>query len=263
MTAFRRLLSYVPGLYQPYSHLLLENESAHSHVHLHNFLSVIWPEGCPAARFLLKIKNSDGAELARKVVHLEPLGVLSAPVHSVFPALVDFPTMGTLSVRLKSDRKIRKYARSRHKGLVRFPSPFWMQYSSSNGSDAYVHSVGTDHSDVRLIDLVLNMISRTTHRGGCWESSRTYEMQTNESIDIFLLNQNRSSIRQNIKLVRNDKTVVFSKSVDVGSGGVTCVSFKSERPESVFLKIDKLSTSNSKPYVLVRSANEMFSLTHG
>ena len=47
------------------------------------------------------------------------------------------------------------------------------------------------------------------------------------------------------------------------SGGVTCVSFKSEGPESVFLKIDKLSTSNSKPYVLVRSANEMFSLTHG
>ena len=88
-------------------------------------------------------------------------------------------------------------------------------------------------------------------------------MQTNESIDIFLLNQNRSGIRQNIKLVRSNRTVAFSESVDVRSGGVTCVSFKYEGPESVFLKIDKLSTSNSKPYVLVRSANEMLSLTHG
>jgi hypothetical protein len=260
---YRRFLRFIPCRYQPYSHLFIENGEIESRIHIHNFLSIIWPEGQPSAMFVLTLKDTYGRELAQELVVVRPFNVFSDSIRNVFSNIDNFPSYGTLTVRLKADQRVRKYARSCSQGLVYFPSPFWMQYSSTSGSQAYVHSVGSEHTNPSRFDLLLNKLTNEKHVGPVWESGRVFEMHPKDSIDIYVLNQSSKRLSQNLKILNTDDVLVFSGTEFVDAGGVRCFSFFFDMPESIYLRIENLSNSNSKPYILIRSNNDKFALTHG
>ncbi len=243
--------------------MFIQTGTIDSYLHLHNFLSVIWPEGRSTTFFHLKLKDKNGKTIGKRTVELQPFGVLSDSLKVVFPQVSNFPQYGTILIKLKSNRKLRAYARQCHKGIIYFPSPFWVQLSSKNGSEAYVHSVGLDYSESNLLQRLFFRITNNDFSGSTWESSRTYELVAGESINIYLLNQNWIALTANLKLIGIDGTLIYENNFETENGGIQYCSLIFDSKQTFYIRIEKLSTSNSKPYVLIKSQEDMFALTHG
>jgi hypothetical protein len=244
-----------------YTHIFIADESRHSMLHVQNPFAFFWPDGNPVASVHVFLNSSSGEQLGHVVHELPPFGTLALSISDVLQELGRTADFGTITVDIVPPLEFRKYLHSLTDGAVRIASPFWMRFFDEIGSQAYVHSIEADRTQVRGLPTIFSRILTRKNTSTRWSSDRTIRLEYNESAIAFIVNHSRRIHICTASWVSPQTGTIVTQKFTISPKGVS--QFSVMHHGDVFLMVDSISTSNAKPYVLVQSPSRQFALTHG
>lgn len=253
---FRR---FTPRL--AYTHIFIEEECRHSMLHVQNPFSFFWPEGLPSATVRISLNSSSGKALGQVKREIPPFGTLAISVSDILKSLEKIADLGTITVDIVPPPEFRKYLHTLTDGVARISSPFWMRFFDEIGSQAYVHSIEADRTQIYGVPRFFSRVFARRDSSVQWSSDRTIRLSEGEKAIAFIVNHSRRVHTCTASWISPQTGTVTTKVCTIASKGV--VQFSVMHPGDVYLVVDTISTSNAKPYVMVQSQSEQFAITHG
>ncbi len=244
-----------------YMHIFIEDNSTSSMLHIQNPFAFFWPQGEPEVTVRVSLNSEEGKKLGEARRRLPPFGTLPLPITELLREMNQSCKKGTITVDLVPSRAYKRHLRSLSVGVGRIASPFWMRFHDDLGSQAYVHSIEADRTRIRGLPRIVSRIITRRDTSTAWSSDRTISLDTGESATAFIVNHSRRVHSCSASWVSPHSGVVVSERFIIQPKGL--VQFRTEHVGEVFLSVDKISTSNAKPYVMVQSSDTRFALTHG
>lgn len=251
---------FVPRLV--YQHVFLEDGRRHSMIHVQNPFSFFDPWHPHLARAVIRLFDERGRRLKSISVPIPSFGTLALDVRELGIDELTGGT-GTLSVDIVPPRRYKQYLRDSTPGVALIASPFWVRFFDDEGSQAFVHSIEADRTRMRGLPPIVDRLAIGATSGGAWESSRTVSLGRGESATALVVNHSRSNYETVVRWTNRTSGEVVSTPVSVPLRGVTTVRTPAHFVGQVYLSVDRLSTPNAKPYVLVKNKQGQFGLTHG
>lgn len=244
-----------------YMHIFIEDGSTSSMLHVQNPFAFFWPEGNPAVKVRIALNTDTGKKLGMATKMLPPFGTLPLSIGELLLEMNQTCTTGTITVDLVPSPDYKQHLQALSDGLSRIASPFWMRFHDELGSQAYVHSIEADRTRIRGIPRIVSRIITCRDTSTVWSSDRTISLDFGESATAFIVNHSRRVHSCSASWVSPHSGVVTSERFSIQPKGL--VQFRTEHVGEIFLSVDKISTSNAKPYVMVQSSDTRFALTHG
>jgi hypothetical protein len=136
-----------------------------------------------------------------------------------------------------------------------------MRFFDHLGSQAYVHSIDADRTQIYGVPRLISRLISNKGSGVAWSSDRTIHLDDGESATAYIVNH--SSKRHTCTASWNSPTLGKIKTADFSIPRKGVVAFPLEYSGAIYLYVNPISTSNAKPYVLVQSVSQQFALTHG
>jgi len=250
---------YTPRL--GYTHIFIEDELRHSMLHVQNPFSFFWPQGAPIAEALISLNSPEGKFLGSVTRTIKPFATLTLSVHELLQQLGKDIPLGTITVDLVPPRAYCEYLEPNNGGDGRIASPFWMRFYDDLGSQAYVHSIEADRTKVNGVPRFFSYLITRRNTSTAWESDRTICLEEGETAVAYIVNHSRRNHHCTASWISPESGELSSKDFKIQSKGV--VEFPISHIGEAFLSVDRISTSNAKPYVMLISISNQFALTHG
>ena len=250
---------YIPRF--AYMHIFLNSATRHSMLHVQNPFSFFWPSESLAARAEISLNDANGKIIGKLKKTIPPFGILAISIQEILSEPRSTAELGTITLDLVPPKKYEKYLHSLNRSDARIASPFWMRFFDDLGSQAYVHSIEADRTQIYGVP---RMISRLISNKGSrvvWSSDRTIHLDDGESATAYIVNH--SSNKHSCTASWNSPTSGVIKTAEFAIPRKGVRAFPVEYSGAIYLSVNPISTSNAKPYVLVTSASQQFALTHG
>lgn len=253
---FRR---YIPRF--AYTHIFFNSATRHSMLHVQNPFSFFWPSEFLEARAEISLNDAGGQMLGKLQRTIPPFGMLAISIQEILSDLRSTAELGTITVDLVPPKKYEKYLHALNRSDARIASPFWMRFFDDLGSQAYVHSIEADRTQIYGVPRIISRLISNKGSRVAWSSDRTIHLDDGESATAYIVNH--SSKRLSCTASWNSPTLGKIKTANFSIPRKGVVLFTVESSGATYLSVDPISTSNAKPYVLVQSASKQFALTHG
>ena len=244
-----------------YTHIFIEDECRHSMLHIQNPFSFFWPAGATIAKARISLNNREGKLLGCVSREIQPFATLALPINELLKQIGEVSSIGTITVDLVPPRAYCEYLRPHNDGDGRIASPFWVRFYDDLGSQAYVHSIEADRTRVHGVPRFISYLITRRNTSTVWASDRTIQLEENETARAYIVNHSRRTNRCTASWVSPKSGTLCSEYFIIRSKGV--VEFPISHVGEIFLSVSRISTSNAKPYVMLISATNQFSLRHG
>ena len=253
---FRR---YIPRF--AYTHVFFNIATRQSMLHVQNPFSFFWPSESLEARAEISLNDAGGKMLGNLQKVIPPFGMLAISIQEILSDLRSTAELGTITVDLVPPKKYEEYLHALNRSDARIASPFWMRFFDDLGSQAYVHSIEADRTQIYGVPRIISSLISNKGSRVAWSSDRTVHLDDGESATAYIVNH--SSKRLSCTASWNSPTLGKIKTANFSIPRKGVVLFTVESSGATYLSVDPISTSNAKPYVLVQSASKQFALTHG
>ena len=253
---FRR---YIPRF--AYTHIFLNSATRHSMLHIQNPFSFFWPSESLEARAEISLNDASGKMIGKLQKTIPPFGMLAISIQEILSELRCTAELGTITLDLVPPKKYEEYLHSLNRSDARIASPFWMRFFDHLGSQAYVHSIDADRTQIYGVPRLISRLISNKGSRVAWSSDRTIHLDDGESATAYIVNH--SSKRHTCTASWNSPTLGKIKTADFSIPRKGVVAFPLEYTGAIYLFVNPISTSNAKPYVLVQSVSQQFALTHG
>lgn len=261
-----------------YRHYYIEDEGLHSRVHMQNFYSTMWPHLEEPATVRVEAFDTQGKSLGDRRYELAPFGSLFLSVGELLASLGATSTEGTVLVDAAPPRSVLE-------DLTSFPlpdqwelimgTPFWMAYSDEQENYMYVHAISPEMGRFYGVPQPVGrlLMEGADEQSGSWRAGRLIDVAGLAHLQIVLVNHAAGTRHPTVGIYDSvDNTVVWESRAVLRPHevrrfrvpGDALAAFEARKSTGRFrVGVDRMPTSNGKPYLLMRYGDGPLSLHHG